>query len=72
MKTPNRKFITGIAITALLGAALWAMQAGADNDAASSLGSNWQCRKLPYIRICKQITHNTDKRPPVSWRAIET
>jgi hypothetical protein len=72
MKTSNRKFITGIAIAALLGAALWAMRAGADSDAASSLGSNWQCRKLPYIRICEQITQNADKRPPVSWRAIET
>ena len=72
MKTRNRKFIAAIAITALLGAVLWAMQAGADIDMASGLGPNWECRKLPYIRICEQITQDADKRPPVSWRAAGT
>jgi hypothetical protein len=72
MKTLTSKFMIGIAVTALFGAVLWAMQAGADIETASSLGPNWECRKLSRIRICEQITQNVGKRLPASCRAVGT
>jgi hypothetical protein len=61
--------MTGISIVALIIAALLVMDAGADTGIATGLGPNWECHHLSYIRICKQITENSDKRPRAPCRA---
>jgi hypothetical protein len=70
MKTSTRKVMTGISIVALIVAALLAMGTGADPDMASGLGPGWQCHRLPYVNICKQITENSGKRPRALHRAV--
>jgi hypothetical protein len=70
MKTSTRKIMTGISIVALIVAALLAMGTGADPDMASGLGPDWQCRRLPYINICQQITEDSGKRLRALRRAV--
>jgi hypothetical protein len=69
MKTSTRKVLTGISIVALSVAALLVMGTGANTDMASGLGPHWQCRHLPYVNICTQITENSGKQPRAPCRA---